>query len=182
MDEIDGIIEGYRNAAEKAVTAGVDILEIQGGHGYLLSQFLNGKINQRTDAYGKNRLLFAEKVLSAVRKGAPELPCILRISGSEMSPEFGISQDDLLPLLRLAEEAGISAVHVGMGSACFSPALVFSPRQLTGKTPMGCACLGTRSDETSPDSCRSHGTAQADQTDAPERSCRSHCSGKTADF
>jgi len=132
-DEIDGIIEGYQNAAEKAVTAGIDVLEIQGGHGYLLSQFLNEKINQRTDAYGKNRLLFAERVLSAVRNGAPELPCILRISGSEMSPEFGIGQNDLLPLLNLAGETGIVAIHVGMGSACFSPPWYFHHASLPEK-------------------------------------------------
>jgi 2,4-dienoyl-CoA reductase-like NADH-dependent reductase (Old Yellow Enzyme family)/thioredoxin reductase len=124
-DEIDGIIEGYRNAAEKAVTAGIDMLEIQGGHGYLLSQFLNGKINQRTDAYGENRLHFAERVFSAVKKGAPELPLILRISGSEMSPEYGIDQADLLPLLKLAEETRINLLHVGMGSACYSPPWYF---------------------------------------------------------
>ena len=132
-DEIDEIIEGYRNAAEKAVTAGVDILEIQGGHGYLLSQFLNGKINQRTDVYGKNRLFFAERVLSAVRKGAPALPCILRISGSEMSPEFGVRQDNLLQLLNLAGETGIVAIHVGMGSSCFSPPWYFHHASLPEK-------------------------------------------------
>jgi len=124
-DEIEGIIEGYRDAAQKAVVAGIDLIEIQGGHGYLMSQFLNGKINQRNDIYGKNRPLFAEKVLSAVRKGAPDLPLILRISGSEMSPEFGISQEDLLPLLRLAKNSGVNAIHVGMGSACFSPPWYF---------------------------------------------------------
>ncbi len=124
-DEIDTIIDGYRDAAQKAVAAGVDILEIQGGHGYLLSQFLNGKINHRSDAYGENRLLFAERVLSAVKNGAPDLPLILRISGSEMSPEFGIGQDDLLPLLKLAEDIGINLLHVGMGSACFSPPWYF---------------------------------------------------------
>jgi len=73
---IDTIIDGFQDAARKAVAAGVDMLEIQGGHGYLVSQFLNGKINRRSDAYGKNRLLFAERVLSAIQKGAPDLPLI----------------------------------------------------------------------------------------------------------
>ena len=132
-EEIDTIIGGYQKAAENAVAAGVDMLEIQAGHGYLLSQFLNSNINQRTDIYGENRLLFAERVLAAVRKGAPDCPHILRISGSEMSPEFGISQPDLLPLLRLAEESGISAIHVGMGSACFSPPWYFHHASLPEK-------------------------------------------------
>jgi 2,4-dienoyl-CoA reductase-like NADH-dependent reductase (Old Yellow Enzyme family)/thioredoxin reductase len=132
-DEIDTIVDGYWFAALKAVDVGIDMLEIQGGHGYLLSQFLNSKVNQRRDTYGENRLFFAERVLGAVKTGAPDLPLILRISGSEMSPEFGISPDDLLPLLKLAEETGISALHVGMGSACFSPPWYFHHASLPEK-------------------------------------------------
>jgi 2,4-dienoyl-CoA reductase-like NADH-dependent reductase (Old Yellow Enzyme family)/thioredoxin reductase len=128
--EIETIIDGYRAAAEKAIAAGFDMIEVQGGHGYLVSQFLNEKINQRTDRYSKNRRLFAERVISAVREGAPGLSCMLRISGSEMSPEFGIGQRDLAPLLGLAETAGVCAVHVGMGSACFSPPWYFHHARL----------------------------------------------------
>ena len=53
--EIETIVTGYRSAAENAVLAGFDMIEIQGGHGYLMSQFLNGKINHRTDKYGQKR-------------------------------------------------------------------------------------------------------------------------------
>jgi 2,4-dienoyl-CoA reductase-like NADH-dependent reductase (Old Yellow Enzyme family)/thioredoxin reductase len=134
--EIDSIVDGYRSAAKKAVSAGFDMIEIQGGHGYLVSQFLNRKINRRNDRYGQKRIKFAEEVLAAVKEGAPELACILRISGSEMSPEFGIDPDDLLPLLKLAEETGISAVHVGMGSACFSPPWYFHHASLPEKPQM----------------------------------------------
>ena len=42
-----------------------------------------------------------------------------------MSPEFGVKQDDLLQLLNLAGETGIVAIHVGMGSSCFSPPWYF---------------------------------------------------------
>jgi 2,4-dienoyl-CoA reductase-like NADH-dependent reductase (Old Yellow Enzyme family)/NADPH-dependent 2,4-dienoyl-CoA reductase/sulfur reductase-like enzyme len=124
-EEIKTIIAGYKSAGQKAVAAGFDLIEIQAGHGYLLSQFLNGKINKRNDRYGQNRLLFAKEVISSVREGAPNVPCIVRISGNEMSPEFGIAQEDLLPFLKLAEEMGISALHVGMGNACFSPPWYF---------------------------------------------------------
>jgi thioredoxin reductase len=53
------------------------------------------------------------------------MPLLLRISGDEMSPEFGVSQEDIRPLIKLAEEFGICALHVGMGSACFSPPWYF---------------------------------------------------------
>ncbi|MBW2590865.1 MAG: NADH:flavin oxidoreductase, partial [Deltaproteobacteria bacterium] len=40
-EEIETIIAGYKSAAEKAKEASFDIIEIQAGHGYLISQFLN---------------------------------------------------------------------------------------------------------------------------------------------
>ena len=132
-EEIKKITAGYKSAARKAVEAGFDLIEIQAGHGYLLSQFLNSKINKRNDRYGQNRLFFAREVISSVREGAPDLPCIVRISGNEMSPEFGITQEDLLPFLKVAEEMGISAVHVSMGNACFSPPWYFHHGSLPEK-------------------------------------------------
>jgi 2,4-dienoyl-CoA reductase-like NADH-dependent reductase (Old Yellow Enzyme family)/thioredoxin reductase len=131
--EIQEIIDGYRSAAQKALSAGFDIIEIQGGHGYLISQFLNRKINKRSDIYGQDRLKFAQDVFKAVKQGAGEMPMVLRISGSEMSPEFGIEKQDLLPLLKLAEKSGFNAVHVGMGSACFSPPWYFHHASLPEK-------------------------------------------------
>ena len=135
-EDIEMILGGYKSAAEKAKEAGFDIIEIQGGHGYLISQFLNGKLNKREDRFGQDRLLFAREAIAAVKQGAPDLPCILRISGNEMSPEFGISQEDLLPLLKLAEESGINAIHVGMGNACFSPPWYFHHTSLPDKPQM----------------------------------------------
>jgi len=131
--EIEAILGGYKSAAKKAKQAGFDLIEIQGGHGFLISQFLNEKLNKREDRYGRDRSLFAREALSAVKQGAPEIPCILRISGNEMSPEFGISQEDLLPMLKLAEESGINAIHVGMGNACFSPPWYFHHTSLPDK-------------------------------------------------
>ena len=132
-EQISSIMQGYGLAAERAVEAGFDAIEMQCGHGYLISQFLNAKINKRTDRYGENRLLFAGEALKAVMDGAPKMPLIIRISGSEMSPEYGVSQDEMLPLLKLAEEQGVVAVHVGMGSSCFSPPWYFHHGSLPEK-------------------------------------------------
>ncbi|MBW2567806.1 MAG: FAD-dependent oxidoreductase [Deltaproteobacteria bacterium] len=135
-EDIEMILGGYKTAGEKAQKAGFDVIEIQGGHGYLVSQFLNRKLNKREDRYGQDRSLFAREAIAAVKQGAPDLPCILRISGNEMSPEFGISQEDLLPLLKLAEESEINAIHVGMGNACFSPSWYFHHTSLPDKPQM----------------------------------------------
>ena len=136
LDEIEGILGGYGAAAEKAVTAGFDMIEVQGGHGYLVSQFLNSRVNKRKDDFGKDRLLFAKEVLSKVKEGAPNIPLTLRVSGNEMSPEFGISREDLAPLLSQGENVGIAAIHVGMGNSCFSPPWYFHHGSLPDKPQM----------------------------------------------
>jgi 2,4-dienoyl-CoA reductase-like NADH-dependent reductase (Old Yellow Enzyme family)/thioredoxin reductase len=133
---IDTIISGYATAAQRAEAAGFDLLEIQAGHGYLISQFLNRKINKREDRYGQDRLAFAREVLAAVKQGASGIPFIVRISGSEMSPEFGIEPEDLLPMIQQAQDAGAVAIHVGMGSSCFSPPWYFHHTSLPEKPQM----------------------------------------------
>ena len=53
--EIPGVIAAYRKGAENAKRAGFDGVEIHGANGYLLDQFLQDSVNQRTDAYGGSR-------------------------------------------------------------------------------------------------------------------------------
>jgi N-ethylmaleimide reductase len=68
-DEIPGIIEQYRHAAENARRAGFDGVEIHGANGYLLDQFLRDGTNKRTDAYGgpvENRARLMLEVAQAV--------------------------------------------------------------------------------------------------------------------
>ncbi len=50
--EIPGIVADYRKAAENALAAGFDGVEIHGANGYLLDQFLQDSTNLRTDDYG----------------------------------------------------------------------------------------------------------------------------------
>jgi N-ethylmaleimide reductase len=67
--EIPGIVEEFRKGAERAKTAGFDGVEIHGGNGYLLDQFLQTGSNQRTDSYGgsaENRARFLLEVTEAV--------------------------------------------------------------------------------------------------------------------
>lgn len=134
--EIRQIVAGFQSAAEKANLAGADLIEIQAGHGYLVSQFTNSKINTREDQYGKDRLRFAREVFAAVKAGAPELPLLVRLSGNEMSPEFGINRSEQSNLLMLAEDLGAVAIHVGMGSVCFSPPWYFHHLSLPEKPQM----------------------------------------------
>lgn len=52
LEEISGVIEAYRRAAEKGRELGFDAVEIHGANGYLLDDFLRDGANRRTDEYG----------------------------------------------------------------------------------------------------------------------------------
>ncbi|MBU1692120.1 MAG: alkene reductase [Gammaproteobacteria bacterium] len=67
--ELPGIVEDYRKAAQNALEAGFDGVEIHAANGYLLDQFLRDGSNQRTDAYGgslENRCRLLLEVTRAV--------------------------------------------------------------------------------------------------------------------
>jgi N-ethylmaleimide reductase len=68
-DEITRVTQNFVTAADNAMRAGFDGVELHGANGYLFEQFINGALNQRTDHYGgsiENRLRFALETLDAV--------------------------------------------------------------------------------------------------------------------
>ena len=73
----------FRQAAANAMAAGFDGVEIHGANGYLIEQFLNPNVNQRTDAYGgsiENRTRFLKEVMQAVCGAIGARRCGIRIS------------------------------------------------------------------------------------------------------
>ena len=99
LEEIPGIIDGFRRGAANALEAGFDGVEIHGANGYLLDQFAKDGTNKRTDAYGgsiENRaklMLDVSKVVAAV--AGPERTGI-RIS--PVTPANDISDSNPQPL------------------------------------------------------------------------------------
>jgi len=68
-EEVSGIVEDYRRAAERARSAGFDGVEIHAANGYLIDQFLQSKTNHRTDRYGgslESRYRFLDEIVSSV--------------------------------------------------------------------------------------------------------------------
>ncbi len=127
-EEIEGIINDFGSAAKRAEKAGADFIEIQFGHGYLVAQFYSERTNKRTDAWGgseEKRLKFAEEVLDKVKKNAPTLPIIIRISSDEFI-DGGLNAEKLKPLIKLLEEKEVTAIHVGNGNACETPPWYYS--------------------------------------------------------
>ncbi len=68
-DEIKTIINDYQHAAQAAINAGFDGVEIHAANGYLIQQFMSSASNHRNDEYGgsiSNRLRFALEVVTAI--------------------------------------------------------------------------------------------------------------------
>lgn len=67
-EEVKQIVQDFANAAKNALEAGFDGVELHGANGYLIEQFLNPAINNRTDEYGgsiENRSRFLLEAIDA---------------------------------------------------------------------------------------------------------------------
>ena len=117
-EEIHGLVESFGAAAERALRAGFDVVEIHGAHGYLIHQFLSPLSNRRTDEYGgtlDNRLRFALEVTEAVRGAWPaRLPLFFRISATDWVPG-GWTADDSVELARRLQALGVDLVDCSSG-------------------------------------------------------------------
>lgn len=82
VERIKQIVKDFASAAERAVKAGFDVIEIHNAHGYLLHSFLSPVSNKRTDDYGgsfENRTRLTLEIVDAVRAVIPEsMPLFLR--------------------------------------------------------------------------------------------------------
>ena len=85
--DIDALVETTGRAVELAGEAGFDAVELQAGHGYLISQFLSPGTNQRTDKYGgvlRMRFRFLQEVLAAVQGAVgPDYPVAIKLNGED---------------------------------------------------------------------------------------------------
>ncbi len=127
---IKEVIAGYGQAALRLKTAGLDGVEVVASHAYLPAQFLNPRVNLRTDAYGgsfENRIRFLREVLAEVRRVAGEDLIIgLRISGDEKDAD-GLQETESLEAIA-ALEGSIDYVNVIAGSsATFGGAVHIAP-------------------------------------------------------
>jgi anthraniloyl-CoA monooxygenase len=117
-DDMDRVRDDFVRAAQWAVEAGFDWLELHCAHGYLLSSFISPLTNQRTDDHGgslANRLRFPLEVFSAVRAAWPEsLPMSVRISAHDWV-EGGITPDDAVEIARAFKAAGADLIDCSSG-------------------------------------------------------------------
>lgn len=81
--DIKEYMQLYRVAAQNAIRAGFDGVEIHGANGYLIDQFIQDVANKRTDEYGgsiENRARFPLEVLDAVTGTIGQSRTAIRLS------------------------------------------------------------------------------------------------------
>ena len=123
--EVKNLINDYIEAAERCKKAGVDAVELHGGHGYMIQQFLSPNTNKRTDEYGgsfENRMRFVAEIIDGIRdRCGKDYPLIVRLTADEMYDRIGFPGKgyDLEMGKHIAmrlEELGVDAINVT--SAC----------------------------------------------------------------
>jgi N-ethylmaleimide reductase len=140
LREIPGIIAEYRRAAENALRAGFDGVELHGANGYLPDQFLQDGTNKRTDTYGgsiENRARLMLEITDALASvwGADRVGVRLSPSGqwgdvadSNPGATFGY-------LTAKLDERGLAYIHV------IEPRIKGDSTLVEGQTPVASAAL-----------------------------------------
>ncbi len=117
-DEIDDIRNKFARAAARVKQAGFDMVELHGGTGYLLAQFVSPRTNKRQDEYGgslENRQRFPLEVLAAVRSAVGDFPVGYRFLADEWLPD-GLRLQESSQFARALASAGIAYISVMGGT------------------------------------------------------------------
>ena len=118
LTEMDAVVSAFRAAAQRALAAGFDAVEVHSAHGYLLHQFLSPISNQRTDEYSgslENRARMLLRVVDVVRQVWPEQrPLLVRLSATDWV-EGGLTIDDQVQVARWLKAHGVDMVDCSSG-------------------------------------------------------------------
>lgn len=117
--DMDRVRDDFVAAAIRASDAGFDMIEIQAGHGFLLSSFITPLMNERTDEHGgslENRLRFPLEVVRAMRDAWEQgRPLAVRISANDWMGEAGITPAEAVDIAAALREAGVDLIDVSAG-------------------------------------------------------------------
>ncbi|CCH44119.1 NADPH dehydrogenase [Wickerhamomyces ciferrii] len=119
VEQIQDLVQKFGDAAKRArEISGFDFVEVHAAHGFLLSSFLSGTSNKRTDQYGgsfENRIRFLLEILDVVK--VDHQPLFVRVSGSELAPhlEGSWTVEDTVKLSDYLIEHGVDVLDVSSG-------------------------------------------------------------------
>lgn len=118
-DEIKDLIQRFAIAAKAAKDAGFTGVQIHAAHGYLISQFLSPRSNQRTDQWGgslENRARFLMESVRAVRKAVGKaFPVSVKLNSADFQ-RGGFAFEESLQVARWLEAEGLDLLEISGGS------------------------------------------------------------------
>jgi len=118
-EEIDNIITSFGICAAAVKDAGFTGVEIHSAHGYLLSQFLSPRTNQREDQYGGNlanraRMLLA--VVDSVRAAVgPRFPVAVKLNSADFQ-KGGFAFEESLQVAEWLQDHSIDLIEISGGT------------------------------------------------------------------
>jgi len=122
--EVDALSEAFAMAAERAMKAGFDGVEVHGAHGFLLNQFWSPITNRRSDKYGgslQKRMNLPLKVVRKVKEKVGGRLLLYRLGSCDLAPA-GIQIEDSKKFALKLEEAGVDIIDVSGGLCGSRPA------------------------------------------------------------
>ena len=118
--KISEITDAFGKAAELAVQAGFDMVQVHGDR--MCGSFSSTVFNHRTDRYGgspENRARFAVEAVSAIRRRLPDLPIDYKLAVRQEAPHYGnagVPEAELPIFVPLLEKAGVTSFHVTLAN------------------------------------------------------------------
>jgi len=116
--EVEQTIDDFADCAVLAREAGYDGVEIMGSEGYLITQFICARTNQRQDDWGgpyENRIRFATEVVRRTRaKVGRDFIIMFRISVLDLV-DGGSTGEEIVELAQAIEAAGADILNSGVG-------------------------------------------------------------------
>jgi 2,4-dienoyl-CoA reductase-like NADH-dependent reductase (Old Yellow Enzyme family) len=130
VSEIAAVVGAFAKAAERALAAGFEVIEIHAAHGYLLHQFLSPLSNVRRDEYGgafENRIRVAKQVVRAVREVWPQrLPLFVRVSATDWK-EGGWDLAQTIELARQLKALSVDLIDASSGGTALGVKIPLGP-------------------------------------------------------
>lgn len=118
-EEIVEVIRRFGLCAAAVKEAGFTGVQVHAAHGYLLSQFLSPRSNQRTDQYGgtlTNRARALLDAVAAVRKAVgPKFPVSVKLNSADFQ-KGGFAFEDSLQVVQWLEQAGVDLIEISGGT------------------------------------------------------------------
>ena len=118
-EEIEDIIKRFAYAAKMSKKLGFKGVQIHGAHGYLVSEFLSPRHNQRTDKWGgslENRMLFVKEIYKAMREAVGEnYPIGIKINSADFS-KGGFTHQESIEVAKALSGLGIDLIEISGGS------------------------------------------------------------------